>query len=177
MRIMFRHLNMNLADHIMVWAACCLAYFGFLRSAEFTVPDLKLLLSRATLKHSGRICGLHGVLFLHPCQYQWFHIFIGRANPSCARLRLFSHTWNPGRLPGSYLPIAIRTAFNPCSSKQVAKEHSVYCKRSVKTTRVTAYGFGQPRLRPAMACQTIQTLGLGPAMHLCRCLGFCFCSS
>ena len=24
----------------MFWAACCLAYFGFLRSAEFTVPNL-----------------------------------------------------------------------------------------------------------------------------------------
>ncbi|KAK3735065.1 hypothetical protein QZH41_010783 [Actinostola sp. cb2023] len=34
------HLNMALADHSMFWAACCLAYFGFLRSAEFTIPNL-----------------------------------------------------------------------------------------------------------------------------------------
>lgn len=40
MRIIFNHLNMSLADHVMFWAACCLAYFGFLRSSEFTVPSL-----------------------------------------------------------------------------------------------------------------------------------------
>ncbi len=26
-------------DDVMFWAACCLAYFGFLRSLEFTVPN------------------------------------------------------------------------------------------------------------------------------------------
>lgn len=35
-----KHLNFTHQDHVMFWAACCLAYFGFLRSAEFTVPNL-----------------------------------------------------------------------------------------------------------------------------------------
>lgn len=31
---------MHLLDHCMLWAACTLVYFGFLRAAEFTVPIL-----------------------------------------------------------------------------------------------------------------------------------------
>ena len=33
-------MDVNMPDHCMFWAACCLAYFGFLRSAEFTIPNL-----------------------------------------------------------------------------------------------------------------------------------------
>ena len=32
------HLDFTLFDHVMFWAACCLAFFGFLRCSEFTVP-------------------------------------------------------------------------------------------------------------------------------------------
>ncbi|XP_048576205.1 uncharacterized protein LOC125557556 [Nematostella vectensis] len=35
-----RHLDLGLPDHLMFWAACCLAYFGFLRASEFTVDSL-----------------------------------------------------------------------------------------------------------------------------------------
>ncbi|XP_078365995.1 uncharacterized protein LOC144650218 [Oculina patagonica] len=38
--IIFRSLDLSMPDHCMFWAACNLAYFGFLRSAEFTVPSL-----------------------------------------------------------------------------------------------------------------------------------------
>ena len=38
MMVIRQSLNVTLHDHCMVWAACTLAYFGFLRSAEFTVP-------------------------------------------------------------------------------------------------------------------------------------------
>ncbi|KAK3730899.1 hypothetical protein QZH41_012612 [Actinostola sp. cb2023] len=40
MRTIFRALDFNTFDHVMFWAACSLAYFGFLRSAEFIVPNL-----------------------------------------------------------------------------------------------------------------------------------------
>ena len=35
-----KSLNMHLLDHCMFWAACKPGYFGFLRAAEFTVPNL-----------------------------------------------------------------------------------------------------------------------------------------
>ena len=38
--VIFSALDLSLFDHRMFWAACNLAYFGFLRSAEFTVPNL-----------------------------------------------------------------------------------------------------------------------------------------
>ena len=40
MMVIFRSLDLSFPDHCMFWAACNLAYFGFLRSAEFTVPNL-----------------------------------------------------------------------------------------------------------------------------------------
>lgn len=36
----FQSLDLSVPDHCMFWAACNLGYFGFLRSAEFTVPNL-----------------------------------------------------------------------------------------------------------------------------------------
>ena len=40
MLVIWKALDMSLCDHCMFWAACTLAYFGFLRSAEFTVPSV-----------------------------------------------------------------------------------------------------------------------------------------
>ena len=40
MTMIFLALDLSLLDHCMFWAASNLAYFGFLRSADFTVPNL-----------------------------------------------------------------------------------------------------------------------------------------
>ena len=39
MLVIYRSLDFQVFDHIMFWAACTLAYFGFLRSSEFTTPN------------------------------------------------------------------------------------------------------------------------------------------
>ena len=38
--VVFQPLDLTHPDHCMFWEACNLAYYGFLRSAEFTVPNL-----------------------------------------------------------------------------------------------------------------------------------------
>jgi len=40
MLLIWQSLDLRLPDHPMFWAACSLAYFGFLRASEFTVPSL-----------------------------------------------------------------------------------------------------------------------------------------
>ena len=40
MLVIWKSFNLQLPDHCVFWVACTLGYFGFLRSAEFTVPSL-----------------------------------------------------------------------------------------------------------------------------------------
>lgn len=39
MLVIFNSLDLSLPEHRMFWAACTLAYFGFLCASEFTVPS------------------------------------------------------------------------------------------------------------------------------------------
>lgn len=38
--VIFKSMDLSIPDHLMLWAACLLAYFGFLRAAEFMVLNL-----------------------------------------------------------------------------------------------------------------------------------------
>ena len=74
--IIFRSLDLSSFDHCMFWAACNLAYFGFLRSAEFTVPNLASF-SPALHLSVGDI------------------LVDSDANPSCLRVRIKASKTDP----------------------------------------------------------------------------------
>ena len=76
MMVIFHALDLSLPDHCMFWAACNLAYFSFLCSAEFTVPNLASSLPSIHL-------GLADVAV------------DSMSSPSCLRLRIKASNTDP----------------------------------------------------------------------------------
>ena len=74
--VTFKALDLKIPDHCMFWAACNLAYFGFLRYAEFTVPNMP---SYSPAIH----LGLADIAFD-------FH-----SSPSCLRIRIKASKTDP----------------------------------------------------------------------------------
>lgn len=74
--IIFRSLDLSIFDHCRFWAACNLAYFGFLRSAEFTVPNLASFTS---------------ALHLSVCDIS----VDSDSNPSCLRVQIKASKTDP----------------------------------------------------------------------------------
>lgn len=85
MMVIFRALDLTQPDHCMFWAACNLAYFGFLRSAEFTVPNLASYVPAIHLGVADVAVDSH-------------------SSPSCLRLRIKASKTDPFR-KGCFLHI------------------------------------------------------------------------
>ena len=78
MLLIWKSLNVRLPDHCMVWAACTLGYFGFLRAGEFTLPNLA---SFSSLTH----------LTVQDITVD------GASSPSCMRVTIKASKTNPFR--------------------------------------------------------------------------------
>ena len=76
MMVIFSALDLSLPDHCMFWVACNLAFFSFLHSAEFTVPNLASFLPSIHL-------GLTDVAV------------DSMSSPSCLRLRIKASKTDP----------------------------------------------------------------------------------
>ena len=74
MRVISHSLDFSTYDHTMLWAACCLGFFGFLRAGEFTVnspfdPAVHLTVN-----------DIHADSLLNPCSFR-IHIKCSKADP------------------------------------------------------------------------------------------------
>ena len=104
-------LDLSLYDHTMFWAACNLAYFGLLRSAEFTVPSLAkfdttlhLQVSDQAFDHLDRpscLCVWIKASKTDPFR-KGCHIYIGTESaPLCAVFAMSAYLNRRGNNPGS----------------------------------------------------------------------------
>ena len=114
--VVYRALDLNIFHHCAFWAACMLGYFGFLRAAEFTVPDLASFypvshLSVADIAEDSlqspaclrvRIKVSKTDLFRLGCH---IHIGLGRA-PLCAVQALLACLSLRGNVPGPLFLLA-----------------------------------------------------------------------
>lgn len=106
----FNALDLSLFDHTMFWAACTLAYFGLLRSAEFTVPSIAKFDPTLHLQVSDlAFDNLDGP----SCLRVWIkasktdpfrkgcHIYIGTGSaPLCALMAMAAYLHKRGNSPG-----------------------------------------------------------------------------
>lgn len=100
MHIIYGSLSENNPDHIMFWAACTLAYFGFLRAAEFTVPSVEVFDRKLHLQPSDLAFDSH-------------------SNPTCLRVHLKTSKTDPfGK--GCYIHIG-RGLGTLCAVQAMAK--------------------------------------------------------
>ena len=122
MLIIHRSLGFDVQDHVMLWAASTLAYFGILRASEFTVPSLSnfnllLHLTVADIAVDSQAEPTCLRLSIKTSKTDPFskgcHIYIGRGNPPlCALSALLPYLELRGSSPG---PLFICSNGHPLS--------------------------------------------------------------
>ena len=96
-------------DHVMFWAACCTAFFGFLRVSEFTCPGVYVPSRHLSLSDIQWDAGGHYRLFLKSSKTDPFHqgctILIGvtRFVPLLRCLGIYIYIGHPRFVPWSFV--------------------------------------------------------------------------
>ena len=108
LHVIHSSLDMQNADHVMFWAACCVAFFGFLRVSEFTTNSpfdgsKHLTLADIAVDTSVNPCMIRLTIKSSKCDqfHQGSAVYIGRAHPPiCAISTMLSYLHLRGSAPG-----------------------------------------------------------------------------
>ena len=122
MLVIYQSLSFTNHDHVMFWAASTLAYFGFLRSSEFTVsplstfnPFIHLLVSNIAMdSHTSPSCLQIGIKASKTDPFwKGCHVYIGMGHPPlCALSAFVQYLLLRGQSPG---PLFLLSSGQPLS--------------------------------------------------------------
>ena len=138
LRIIYSALDLKSFGDVMFWAACLLAYVGFLQSAEFTVPSLSAFNPSMHLSVSDVSVDVP----LNPSCLQVFikasktdpfrkgcNILIGLGSPPlCAVQAVVSYLARRGFRPGPSFLLENWSSANSLPSHRQVKSHSPFCR-------------------------------------------------
>ena len=150
------------ADHIMLWAAACTGFFGFLRAGEFTVPSPSEYDSDVHLNLSDMAIDDHRLpSMIRLCIKQsktdpfrqGIHVFLGKTEAAVCPVQAIIRYIGVRRSdPG---PLFIRSSGVPLTRTFLVSELKV-ALRSLKVDE-SLYNtsvLGRPPRRPSRACKT-----------------------
>ena len=108
LNVIHSSLDMQNADHVMFWAACCVAFFGFLRVSEFTTNgsfnvSKHLTLADIAVDSIANPSMIRLTIKSSKCDQfsQGSAVYLGRAHPpTCALSAMFAYLHLRGSAPG-----------------------------------------------------------------------------
>lgn len=136
-------------DNIMLWAACCLCFFGFLRSGEITVPsrsayDQEAHLSEGDVRLDAASPPQYVMVRIKASKTDPFtkgvSIFLGRTgNDLCPVAAIAAYLVSRGREPGPFFRLASGT---PLSREVfVKKVREALTKKGVEASNYAGHSF------------------------------------
>lgn len=135
--IIYSSLDMQLVDHAMFWASCCVAFFGFLRVSEFTTEgsfdaSKHLGIDDVAADTLGNPSMIRLTIKASKCdQFRAGSVvYIGRAHPpTCAVSALLSYLHLRGPTPG---PLFRWTTGSPLTAREVNTHlHSILSRAGI----------------------------------------------